>query len=771
MPTVNKSSVFRYIASAVGIISAAAVCLSACNKEEAVYLDSSSVSDTTVTEPIPTEPDYSRLFMGSTYSALPLSAMTRVALLGESYSDAELYTASGTKDEVLYAFENGSLDFLLTTESSVIPENSIVTPVARQALVFYVSSDNPIKSLTSEQLKEIYRGKHIAWEELGGSKQPITAVQRGTPNAAQEYLEYFIGDEISDPPRSVATGRNDIFDYSVGDIGCAIYSPELFMYDDNIHLLEIDGVMPTDETINNGTYPLIMNVCAVSRPNDIDAQAVIDWLLSEEGQTIAATSGYLPLSNDYEGYRYSVTLYNSNGTSGEYRSDDTFQYYYTLSDEVIVRSVENEKQFSIEGLKNEELTSAINAFIAESVEQIDSSYEAFEEMLENRSLTGGYSVTTECVNGYLSVMVRLAYNDDGREYTYRYRCRTYNLYTGEPLEFSDLFYQDISFSPELHRITASQAALPYDTWNSVMITKREFTGIPNSFGFTLSHIYFDIDNPFFINGESFSFHELDELMVIYTARDMEGIWEDGLVTRVFRKYTPDGCDPEALYETTVLDGQDTVENLVYYRLAAAKLPQLDNTICDSINNAMYSFFKNEMTPEILTDRIKSISNGGVNGLYYVEQSWIPTFYGNSFVMFSTDGSVEYVNSKFEYNIFTDYTSRIYFSLKTGEPLRPSHIFSEGWDSEAVWRAHNPDGSYVQLEEPLPFEVPIENENDDESSEDDSEVQYLTMLRINDIEMLGDENGEEILLITLKETADVKYDHITIAVPSSYINWN
>ena len=66
---------------------------------------------------------------------------------------------------------------------------------------------------------------------------------------------------------------------------------------------------------------------------------------------------------------------------------------------------------------------------------------------------------------------------------------------------------------------------------------------------------------------------------------------------------------------------------------------------------------------------------------------------------------------------------------------------------------------------------IENENDDESSEDDSEVQYLTMLRINDIEMLGDENGEEILLITLKETADVKYDHITIAVPSSYINWN
>nr|MBQ4318360.1 substrate-binding domain-containing protein [Clostridia bacterium] len=218
----NKSAVLRYIASAVGVLSAAAVCLSACNKEEAVYYDSSAPDDTVITEPAPEGPDYSRLLMGSTYSALPLSAMTRVALLGESYSEAELYTESGTKDEVLYAFESGALDFVITSEPSEIPENAVVTPVARQALVFYVSASNPVKSLTTEQIREIYTGRHIGWEELGGNKHQITAVQRGAPTAAQEYLELLIGEELSEPPRSVATGLNDIFDFSYGDIGCAV---------------------------------------------------------------------------------------------------------------------------------------------------------------------------------------------------------------------------------------------------------------------------------------------------------------------------------------------------------------------------------------------------------------------------------------------------------------------------------------------------------------------------------------------------------------------
>ena len=40
-----------------------------------------------------------------------------------------------------------------------------------------------------------------------------------------------------------------------------------------------------------------------------------------------------------------------------------------------------------------------------------------------------------------------------------------------------------------------------------------------------------------------------------------------------------------------------------------------------------------------------------------------------------------------------------------------------------------------------------------------------------LEILYDESGREVLIITAKEEFNPQYSYITISVPASYINWN
>jgi hypothetical protein len=78
----------------------------------------------------------------------------------------------------------------------------------------------------------------------------------------------------------------------------------MFYYVNNMYgnsrfkLLGADGVKPSRETIERGEYPLEDYYYAVMRkdaPADSPARKLVDWLLTDGGQTVAAQAGYIPL--------------------------------------------------------------------------------------------------------------------------------------------------------------------------------------------------------------------------------------------------------------------------------------------------------------------------------------------------------------------------------------------------------------------------------------------------------------------------------------------
>jgi phosphate transport system substrate-binding protein len=83
-----------------------------------------------------------------------------------------------------------------------------------------------------------------------------------------------------------------------GSIG---YSFRYYLADlvanDGVKMLSLNGVYPSRENIRSGAYPVVAEFYAVYRADNQNPNvtALIDWLLSTEGQALIESCGYVPL--------------------------------------------------------------------------------------------------------------------------------------------------------------------------------------------------------------------------------------------------------------------------------------------------------------------------------------------------------------------------------------------------------------------------------------------------------------------------------------------
>ncbi len=177
------------------------------------------------------------------------------------------------------------------------------TQIGSEAFVFFVHKDNPINSLTAEQIRGIYSGQITNWRELGGNDEEIVAFQRDKGSGSQSMMIRFMGDTpLMDAETREIRGMGGIIervaDYQnrSGSIGFSFrfYIEGMIKHPD-IKMIAIEGVAPTAENVRNGTYPIVTPVYAVtyeSNPNPNVAR-LIDWILSDEGQYIIEETGYV----------------------------------------------------------------------------------------------------------------------------------------------------------------------------------------------------------------------------------------------------------------------------------------------------------------------------------------------------------------------------------------------------------------------------------------------------------------------------------------------
>ena len=174
------------------------------------------------------------------------------------------------------------------------------------ALVFIVNEDNPVTNLTQQQLKDIYAGKITNWKEVGGKDLDIVAFQRRADSGSQTlFKKLLIQDgELMDPPTELApTAMGELVDSlaaynnTANAIGFSVYYYINQMYSQpGLRLLSVDGVMPSNDTLADGSYPLCNDFYAVIHPDaaaDSPERILYDWLDTDAGQDCIKKSGYV----------------------------------------------------------------------------------------------------------------------------------------------------------------------------------------------------------------------------------------------------------------------------------------------------------------------------------------------------------------------------------------------------------------------------------------------------------------------------------------------
>lgn len=161
-------------------------------------------------------------------------------------------------------------------------------PIGLEAFVFFVNEKNPVDDLTVEQIRKIYAGEYTNWSEVGGADRVINPVTRMKGSGSQTTFESFMGD--------TKIGRKSLLAVTGGSIGFSFrYYLHGIVENDAVKMLSLNGVSPTEENIQNRSYPVVTQFYAIYRADNENENipVLLDWLLSEEGQTLIEKTGYV----------------------------------------------------------------------------------------------------------------------------------------------------------------------------------------------------------------------------------------------------------------------------------------------------------------------------------------------------------------------------------------------------------------------------------------------------------------------------------------------
>jgi phosphate transport system substrate-binding protein len=188
-----------------------------------------------------------------------------------------------------------------------LAENKGIKPVehvvARDGIAVVVNPENPVGTLTIEQIGKIYTGAYTNWNQVGGPDKPILVLSResssGTYVFFQEHVlkkkDYTTKARLM-PATSAIIQSVSVDDWAIGYVGLG-YAIEA---GDKVKMLsvkedsEASAVIPSEKTVSSGEYSIARPLHLYTKGEPTGAiKDFIGFCLSEKGQKIVKKTGYV----------------------------------------------------------------------------------------------------------------------------------------------------------------------------------------------------------------------------------------------------------------------------------------------------------------------------------------------------------------------------------------------------------------------------------------------------------------------------------------------
>ncbi len=185
--------------------------------------------------------------------------------------------------------------FAAATQSDLVDHQ-----VAAVIFGMIVNAKVGVTNLTTAQIQGIYAGTYTNWNQVGGPNLKIVVVSRPASSGTRATFQQYIlgGPEKVAGPASLTTDSTGTVITNVaqttGAVGYAATGPA--KANSGVTLLSIDGNAPTAALSETNTYKFwnIEHMYTKGQPSQV-AQALLDYMASDDAKAIAATQDFIPL--------------------------------------------------------------------------------------------------------------------------------------------------------------------------------------------------------------------------------------------------------------------------------------------------------------------------------------------------------------------------------------------------------------------------------------------------------------------------------------------
>lgn len=226
-----------------------------------------------------------------------------IGFLSEAYMDQNKNvkvtynpTGSGTG---IQAVAEGRCDIGLSSRDLKDEENENLTEtvVAIDGIAMIVNTENPVTDLTLEQISDMYKGEITNWSEVGGDDAPIVLIGREAASGTRDGFESITDTKDLCKYNQELTSTGDVVQ-TVSSNPNAIGYASLASVKDTVKPVAVDGVTPSNDTVQDGTYKIQRNFVLVT-PKDKAlseaAQEFFDFATSAEADSLITEAGAVPV--------------------------------------------------------------------------------------------------------------------------------------------------------------------------------------------------------------------------------------------------------------------------------------------------------------------------------------------------------------------------------------------------------------------------------------------------------------------------------------------
>ncbi len=265
---------FKKILAVLGAALVLGACLAGCGAEEKKVATDGSTSMEKVIGAL--REAFEGLHSDVTFTYNPTGSGTGITAVAEGRCDIGL-SSRALKDEE-------------------IAKGLVGTTLAYDGIAVIVNNENPVENLTLETIAKIYIGEITNWSEVGGNDGEIVLIGREANSGTRDGFESITDTEDQCQYRQELTATGDVISAVSGNPNAIGYA-SVASVKDTVKAVAVDGVIPSEETIKDGTYLIQRPFVLVTKQDTAlseTAQAFYDFCLSEDVKETITNAGVVP---------------------------------------------------------------------------------------------------------------------------------------------------------------------------------------------------------------------------------------------------------------------------------------------------------------------------------------------------------------------------------------------------------------------------------------------------------------------------------------------